>query len=66
MKTKLWMMIGVVIASFTLTSCQSVPTKDLIHKESYNTPKVMIEPHADIDNDGVPDIIDNCPTLPKE
>ena len=65
MKTKLWMMIGVVIASFTLTSCQSVPTKGLIHKESYNTPKVMIEPHADTDNDGVPDIIDNCPNTPK-
>lgn len=65
MKTKLWMTIGVVIASFTLTSCQSVPTKGLIHKESYNIPKVMIEPHADTDNDGVPDIIDNCPNTPE-
>ena len=58
------MMIG-VIASFMLASCQTVPTKDLIHKESYNTPKVMIEPHADTDNDGVPDIIDNCPNTPE-
>lgn len=65
MKTKLWMTIRVVIASFMLTSCQTVPTKDLIHKESYNTPKVMIEPHADTDNDGVPDIIDNCPNTPE-
>ncbi len=65
MKTKLWMTIRVVIASFMLTSCQSVPTKGLIHKESYNFPKVMIEPHADTDNDGVPDIIDNCPNTPE-
>lgn len=65
MKTKLWMTIRVVIASFMLTSCQSVPTKGLIHKESYNIPKVMIEPHADTDNDGVPDIIDNCPNTPE-
>lgn len=64
MKINSWMMIG-VIASFMLTSCQTVPTKDLIHKESYNTPKVMIEPHADTDNDGVPDIIDNCPNTPE-
>lgn len=65
MKTKLWMTIRVVIANFMLTSCQSVPTKGLIHKESYNIPKVMIEPHADTDNDGVPDIIDNCPNTPE-
>lgn len=65
MKTKLWMTIRVVIASFMLTSCQSVPTKGLIHKELYNIPKVMIEPHADTDNDGVPDIIDNCPNIPE-
>lgn len=65
MKTKLWMTIRVVIASFMLTSCQYVPTKGLIHKESYNIPKVMIEPHADTDNDGVPDIIDNCPNTPE-
>ncbi|MGP4905442.1 OmpA family protein [Psychrobacter faecalis] len=65
MKTKLWMTIRVVIASFMLTSCQTVPTKGLIHKESYNIPKVMIEPHADTDNDGVPDIIDNCPNTPE-
>ena len=64
MKNKSWMMIG-VIAGFMLTSCQTVPTKDLIHKESCNTPKVMIEPHADTDNDGVPDIIDNCPNTPE-
>ena len=66
MKNNSWMTIGVVIASFTLTSCQFVPTKGLIHKESYNTPKVMIEPHADTDSDGVPDIIDNCPNTPKD
>ena len=65
MKTKSWMTIGVVIASFMLASCQSVPTKDLIHNESYNTPKVLIEPLADTDNDGVPDIIDNCPNTPE-
>ena len=64
MKNKSWMMIG-VIAGFMLTSCQTVPTKDLIHKESCNTPKVMIEPHADTDSDGVPDIIDNCPNTPE-
>ena len=65
MKTKSWMPIGVVIASFMLASCQSVPTRDLIHNESYNTPKVLIEPLADTDNDGVPDIIDNCPNTPE-
>ena len=65
MKTNSWMAIGVVIASFTLASCQAVPTKDLSRKESYNIPKVMIEPLADTDNDGVPDIIDNCPNTPK-
>ena len=65
MKTKSWMTIGVVIASFMLASCQSIPTKDLIHNESYNTPKVLIEPLADTDNDGVPDIIDNCPNTPE-
>ena len=59
------MTIGVVIASFTLTSCQSVPTKNLIYKESYNTPKVLIEPLADTDNDGVPDELDNCPNTPE-
>lgn len=64
MKINSWMMIG-VIASSMLTSCQTVPTKDLIHKESYNTPQVMLEPHADTDNDGVPDIIDNCPNTPE-
>ena len=61
MKNKSWMMIGVVIASFMLASCQPVPTKKLIYKDSYNTPRVLIEPLADTDNDGVPDIIDNCP-----
>ncbi|WP_201612039.1 OmpA family protein [Psychrobacter immobilis] len=65
MKTNSWMMIGVVIASFMLTSCQSIPTKGSIHKESYNIPKVMIEPHVDTDSDGVPDIIDNCPNTPE-
>ena len=65
MKTNSWMAIGVVIASFTLASCQAVPTKDLSRKESYNIPKVMIEPLADTDNDSVPDIIDNCPNTPK-
>ena len=65
MKTKSWMKMGLVIASFMLASCQSVPTKDLIHKESYSTPKVLIEPLADTDSDGVPDIIDNCPNTPK-
>jgi len=65
MKTNSWMTIGVVIASFTLASCQAVPTKDLSRKESYNIPKVMIEPLADTDNDSVPDIIDNCPNTPK-
>lgn len=48
-----------------LASCQPVPTKGLIHKESYKTPKVMIEPLADTDSDGVPDIIDNCPNTPE-
>lgn len=65
MKTKLWMMIGVVIASFMLASCQSVPKNTIINKKADNTPKVMIEPHADTDSDGVPDIIDNCPNTPK-
>ena len=65
MKTKLWMTIVVVIASFILASCQFVPIKGSIHKETYNTPKVMIEPHVDTDSDGVPDIIDNCPNTPE-
>ena len=65
MNTKLRMMIVIVIASFTLTSCQSVPTKPLIDKKVGNTPKVFIEPLADTDNDGVPDITDNCTNTPK-
>ena len=65
MKNNSWMMIGVVIASFMLASCQSVPKNTIINKKADNTPKVMIEPHADTDSDGVPDIIDNCPNTPK-
>lgn len=65
MKNNSWMTIGVVIASFMLASCQSVPKNTIINKKADNTPKVMIEPHADTDSDGVPDIIDNCPNTPK-
>lgn len=65
MKTKSWMTIGIVIASFILASCQSTPKNTLIDKEAYIPPKVLIEPHTDIDNDGVPDIIDNCPNAPE-
>ena len=66
MKNNSWMTIGVVIASFMLASCQSVPKNTIINKKADNTPKVMIEPHADTDSDGVPDIIDNCPNTPKD
>ncbi|SLJ83901.1 OmpA family protein [Psychrobacter sp. DAB_AL43B] len=66
MKTKSWMTIGVVIASFILASCQSTPKNTMIDKQVYVPPKVLIEPLADTDNDGVPDIIDNCPNTPKD
>ena len=66
MKNNSWLTIAVVITSFMLASCQPVPTKNLIYKESYNTPKVLIEPLADIDSDGIPDIIDNCPKTPND
>lgn len=65
MKNKSWMTIAVVIAGFTLTSCQSVPKKTIIDEKADNTPKVLIEPLADTDNDGVPDELDNCPNTPK-
>lgn len=65
MKTKSWMTIGVVIASFTLASCQSTPVTTVTDKKVYIAPKVMIEPLADTDNDGVPEIIDNCPNTPE-
>ncbi|WP_201625259.1 OmpA family protein [Psychrobacter immobilis] len=65
MKNNSWMTIGVIIASFMLASCQSVPKNTIINKKADNTPKVLIEPLADTDNDGVPDIIDNCPNTPK-
>ena len=61
MKTQSWMAIAVVIASFILASCQSTPKNNTIDKKADNTPKVLIEPLADTDNDGVPDEIDNCP-----
>ena len=59
------MTIGGVIASFILVSCQSTPETAVIDKKVYIAPKVLIEPLADTDNDGVPDIIDNCPNTPK-
>ena len=65
MKAKSWMTIGGVIASFILASCQSTPETAVIDKKVYIAPKVLIEPLADTDNDGVPDIIDNCPNTPK-
>ena len=65
MKTKSWMTIGGVIASFILSSCQSTPETAVIDKKVYIAPKVLIEPLADTDNDGVPDIIDNCPNTPE-
>ena len=65
MESKSWMTIGVVIASFILASCQSTPVTTVIDKKIYIAPKVMIEPLADTDNDGVPDIIDNCPNTPE-
>ena len=65
MKTKSWMTIGGVIASFILVSCQSTPETAVIDKKIYIAPKVLIEPLADTDNDGVPDIIDNCPNTPE-
>lgn len=61
MKTQSWMAIAIVIASFILASCQSTPKNNTIDKKADNTPKVLIEPLADTDNDGVPDEIDNCP-----
>lgn len=65
MKSKSWMTIGIVIASFILASCQSTPETAVINGKPYIPPKVLIEPLADTDNDGVPDIIDNCPNTPK-
>ena len=65
MESKSWMTIGVVIASFILASCQSTPVTTVTDKKVYIAPKVLIEPLADTDNDGVPDIIDNCPNTPE-
>ena len=65
MKIKSRMTIGVVISSLILASCQSTPKNTVIDKKAYIAPKVLIEPHKDTDNDGVPDIIDNCPNTPK-
>ena len=65
MKSKSWMTIGIVIASFILASCQATPETAVINGIPYIPPKVLIEPLADTDNDGVPDIIDNCPNTPK-
>ena len=65
MKIKSWMTIGVVISSLILASCQSTPKNTVIDKKAYIAPKVLIEPHKDTDNDGVPDIIDNCPNTPE-
>ncbi|MFT5120042.1 MAG: OOP family OmpA-OmpF porin [Psychrobacter glaciei] len=65
MKTQSWMAIAVVIVSFILASCQSTPKNNTIDKNVDNTPKVLIEPLADTDNDGVPDELDNCPNTPK-
>lgn len=65
MKTKSWMTIGVVIAGFILASCQSTPETAVINGKPYIPPKVLIESHTDTDNDGVPDIIDNCPNTPE-
>ena len=65
MKAKSWMTISGVIASFILASCQFTPETAVIDKKVYIAPKVLIEPLADTDNDGVPDIIDNCPNTPE-
>lgn len=65
MKNNSWMTIGVVIASFMLASCQSVPKNTIIDKKADNIPIVLIEPLADTDNDGVPDELDDCPNTPK-
>ena len=65
MITKSWLTIGVLIASFILASCQSTPKNTVIDKKLYIAPKVLIEPLADTDNDGVPEIIDNCPNTPE-
>lgn len=65
MKTQSWMAIAVVIASFILASCQSTPKNNTIDKKADNTPKVLIEPLADTDNDGVPDDLDQCPATPR-
>ena len=65
MKIKSWMSIGVVISSFILASCQSTPKNTVIDKKAYIAPKLLIETHKDTDNDGVPDIIDNCPNTPE-
>ncbi|WP_413520823.1 OmpA family protein [Psychrobacter glacincola] len=59
MKTKSWMTVGVVIASFILASCQSTPKNTIIDKKVYVPPKVLIE------DDGVPDELDNCPKTPE-
>lgn len=58
-------MICLVIASFIMASCQSIPKNTIIDKKVHIAPKVLIEPLADTDSDGVPDIIDNCPNTPK-
>ncbi len=65
MKNMSWMTIGVLIASFILASCQSTPETAVINGKPYILPKVMVEPLSDTDDDGVPDIIDNCPNTPE-
>lgn len=65
MKTKSWMLVSVLIASFILASCQSTSGITVTDKKVYPLPKIMIEPHKDTDRDGVIDFLDNCPTTPE-
>ncbi|OXL21450.1 OmpA family protein [Psychrobacter sp. DAB_AL32B] len=66
MRIKTHSTLLLLAASITLAGCQSTPKNTIIDKKVYVPPKVLIEPLADTDNDGVPDIIDNCPNTPED
>ena len=65
MQTKSWMTTAVIVAGFVLSACQSTLETSVIDRKLYIPPKVLIEPLADTDNDGVPDKLDNCPNTPE-
>lgn len=55
----------IIASSLALAACQSTPSSITNSKGQNTSPRVLIEPLPDADNDGVPDEVDNCPNTPK-